>query len=352
MPPELLNLEQALTGSELLTYAGNLPAPQNYLADLLFPSRETSELTVDVIREASRLPVMAQIGELGTQAEYGSREGAVASKIQIPKIQRARAMDEKLVRLLLQEGLRPNEFAEIRRTQLDDVSYTVDAIRARKEWIAMQAISTGAVTYAEGGVQFAVDFGFTSAQKPVLTGQDLWSDTVNSKPLEDLYAWTSAAADRGILLTRAMTSRQIITHLRQNLSIRQAYHGKETAPNLKLSELNELMAAENLPLIAEYDTVARVEGRAAVNGRPSFSNVRMMPQNRFVLLPDGPLGDYLWAQTTEEMMSEIEAAETAEDGIYVFRKLNEHPIRVETIGVNLAFPAFGYNDAVVAATVI
>ena len=131
MPPELLNLEQALTGSELLTYAGNLPAPQNYLADLLFPSRETSELTVDVIREASRLPVMAQIGELGTQAEYGSREGAVASKIQIPKIQRARGMDEKLVRLLLQEGLRPNEFAEIRHTQLTLFELEKNGLRCR-----------------------------------------------------------------------------------------------------------------------------------------------------------------------------------------------------------------------------
>lgn len=352
MPPELMNLEQALTDTELLTYGRNLATPQNYVADLLFPSRETSELTVDVIREASRLPVMAQIGELGTQTEYGSREGGVVSRIEIPKIQRGRAMDEKLVRLLLQDGLRQNEYAEIRRTQLDDISYSVDAIRARREWIAMQAISTGAVAYAEGGVQLNVDFGFTNDQKPVLSGQDLWSDTANSKPLDDLREWTAAAADRGILLTRAMASRQVISYLQQNASVRQAYHGSATAPNLNAAQLAELMDSENLPRIAQYDTVARVENRASSNGRPTFSSVRMMPQNRFVLLPDGPLGDYLWAQTTEEMMSEIEAAERAENGIFVFRKINEHPIRVETIGVNLAFPAFGYNDAVVAATVI
>ncbi|MDG5470517.1 hypothetical protein P6709_02070 [Jeotgalibacillus sp. ET6] len=125
MPPELLNLEQALSAPELLTYSNNLVTPNNYLAELFSPPQETSELTVDVIREGSRLPVMAQIAELGTQVAYGSREGMTGQRISIPKIQRGRSMDEKYVRLLLQNGLRSNEFAEIRRTQLDDAAYAV-----------------------------------------------------------------------------------------------------------------------------------------------------------------------------------------------------------------------------------
>ncbi|MFE5278925.1 major capsid protein, partial [Bacillus cereus] len=164
MPPELLSLEQALSGEELIVYSRNLATPNTYLHDLLFPARETSELTVDVIREGSRLPVMAQIAELGTQVEYGSREGMIGQRIEIPKIQRGRAMDEKLVRLLLQAnqgGLRPSEVAELRRTQLSDADYAVDAIKARKEWIAMQAVTTGVVTYAEDDVQISVDFGYT-----------------------------------------------------------------------------------------------------------------------------------------------------------------------------------------------
>ena len=352
--PELLNLEQALTGQELLVYSRNLATPQNYLSDLFFPSRETSELTVDVIREGSSLPVMAQIAELGTQVEYGSREGATGDRVSIPKIQRGRAMDEKLVRLLLESGLRSSEFSEIRRKQFDDASYAVGGIRARREWIAMQAISTGGVTYAEGGVQLNVDFGFTADQKPVLTGADAWTDVSASTPLDDIQLWKTKAAEKGVLLTRAMTSTKIISLLKQNDSIRKAFHGAATpsAPQLNEEQLNTVLQANGLPALVAYDVVARTENKALTNGRVTFATNRMMPEDRFILLPDGALGDYLWAKTTEEMMNEIEAEQAAESGIFVFRKVNEHPVRVETIGVNLSFPVIGQPDSIVAATVL
>jgi hypothetical protein len=356
MPVELLGLEQALSNEELLVYARNLATPQTYLHDLLFPARETSELTVDVVREGSRLPVMAQIAELGTQVEYGSREGMTGDRISIPKIQRGRAMDEKLVRLLLQGQLRNNEYAEIRRTQLNDADYAIDAIKARKEWIAMQAVATGKVTYSEGGVQFDVDFGYGSDQKPTLSGTDLWSDTTNSNPLDDIMQWVNTFGDKGINLSRSLASRQVISYLLQNKNIRIAYHGDPSGaanpPQLNKAQLDALFESQGLPKIVAYDTQARVENKALSSNKLSFSNVRMAPQNRFVMLPDGPLGHYLWAETTEEMMGDIQAEKTDSNGIYVFRKVNEHPIRVETIGVNLAFPAFGLNDSVVSASVL
>ncbi|MCU9614088.1 major capsid protein [Caldibacillus lycopersici] len=359
MPVELLSLEQALSGEELLVYSRNLATPQTFLHELLFPARETSELTVDVVREGSRLPVMAQIAELGTEVEYGSREGMSGQRISIPKIQRGRAMDEKLVRLLLQAsngGLRAAEISELRRTQFDDATYAIDAIKARKEWIALQAISTGKVAYTESGVQFTVDFGYTEDQRPVLSGTDKWSDTVNSNPIDDIQTWSGKMADKGIGLTRALASRQIISYLLQNLNIRRQYFGNPSGsaqpPQLNQAQLNEVFASLGLPKIAQYDTQARIENKALVNGKLSFSTIRMAPQDRFIMLPDGPLGHYLWAETTEEMMSDIQAEKTDSNGIFVFRKINEHPVRVETIGVNLAFPSFGFNDSVVSASVL
>ncbi|MOA24247.1 hypothetical protein D3C78_1449200 [compost metagenome] len=68
-----LTLEEALTGEDLLIYSRNLTVDNTYLHPVLFPPRETDELTVDVIKDSgSKLPVMAQIAELGTEVEYGS----------------------------------------------------------------------------------------------------------------------------------------------------------------------------------------------------------------------------------------------------------------------------------------
>jgi hypothetical protein len=356
---DVLSLEEALSQEDLLVYSRNLALPNNYVHELLFPSRQVNELTVDVVKNETRLPVMAQIAELGTEAQYGSREGAKGDRISIPKIQRARWMDEKLIRTLLTGQVRRDEFEEIRRTQFDDARYLVDGIRARKEWIAMQALAFGTVSYTEGGVQLSVDFSYTAEQKPALSGTDLWSDTVNSNPLDDIQTWFNTFADKGILLTRALTSRKVLGYLLQNLTLRKAYFGDPSGsanpPQLNKSQLDTMFDSMDLPRIVTYDTQARTEDKALTNNQVNFTTSRFTPQNRFMMVPEGALGEYLWATTTEEMAAgelNIEA-EMKDAGVYVFRDVkNVHPIQVRTIGVALAFPSFAWNDSVVSATVI
>lgn len=359
--PINMTLEEALSGEDLLVYSRNLSIQNDYLHPLLFPARETSELTVDVIKnESPRLPVMAQIAELGTEVEYGSREGLKGDRIEIPKIQRGRYMDEKLVRMLLQAsqstGLRQEERNQLRNEQLNDAQYAVDAIRARREWIVMQAVSTGKVIYSEGNVRVNVDWGYTEAQKPVLAGTDKWSDVANSNPIEDIQRWIDEWADKGIRLTRALTSRKISSLLLQNLNIRRQFFGNPSGsaqpPQLNLAQLNAVFDTLELPRIATYDTQVRTEDRALTGGKLSLTTLRMVAQDKFILLPEGPLGNYLWAKTTEEMMSEIDAVQTGDMGIYVFRDVTKNPIRLRTAGVALSFPAFAWSDSVVSATVI
>lgn len=359
--PIEMTLEEALSGEDLLIYSRNLEVNNNYLHPLLFPPEETDELTVDVIRNSgSSLPVMAQIAELGTEVQYGSREGLTGDRVNIPKIQRGRAMDEKLVRMALQAsqsyGLRDAERNKLRTEQLNDAQYAVDAIRARREWIAMTAVWQGEVHYAEDNVRVDVSWGYTPEQKPVLTGTDKWDDVVNSNPLDDIQEWVDAFSDKGIKLTRAMTSKKIITLLRRNLSIRKHYHGDPSGsaqpPQLTRAQLQSVFDELEFPALIAYDTQARTEDRKLNNGKLNFTTVRMLPQNRFVMLPDGPLGNYLWAKTTEEMMSEIEAVQTGDMGIYVFRDWTKNPIRLRTAGVALSFPAFAWANSVVSATVL
>ncbi len=360
MVDEFSLLEEALTEEELVVYANNLVVSSEYWQNILFPPRQTDELKIDIIKGSSRLPVMAQIADLGTETKYGSREGVKGDQVSIPKIQRGRWMDEKLVRLLLMasqsSGLRKQEINRIIREQLDDVKYAVESIRARKEWIAMQAVSLGAVTYAEDNVKISVDYGYVSDQKPVLLTTARWSDLENSTPITDMQTWYNYQKGRGVILTRAFTTQAIISFLLNNLSMRRFFFGNPTGtavpPQLDNSQLDSITDRLKLPRIVANDTQARTENESLTSGKLAFTTVRMTPTDKFVMLPEGPLGNYFWAESTESMISGIEAEGSAENGIFVFRAMDKHPVRIRTIGVNLAFPSFPYADSVISATVL
>ncbi len=360
--PMDLTLEQALTSSDLLVYSRNLATDTEYLHPLLFPPKETSELTVDVLRsESNNIPVMAKIAELGTEVEYASREGLSGTRVEIPKIQLGRYLDERLVRLALQAsgdfGLRPQEINQLRNKQFDDAGFVVDAIRARREWVAMKLVATGAVKYVEGDVMVDVDYGYTVDQKPVLTGTDKWSDLDNSTPLMDIQTWVGKMRDLGIVVSRALTSTKVLSLLLQNKSIRLQYHGNPSGsanpPQLNRTQLNSVLTDLGLPRIAVNDKMLRSEDRTLTNNRVTYNTARTFEDSRFILMPEGPLGNYLWAQTTEEMIAaDIPAVRTGDMGLYVFRDVTKNPIRVRTAGVALNFPAFGFADSIVSATVI
>lgn len=54
---------------------------------------------------------------------------------------------------------------------------------------AASALNTGTVSCVGEGINVQVDFGMPAAHKVTLTGTDLWTDTTNSNPLDDLVDW-------------------------------------------------------------------------------------------------------------------------------------------------------------------
>jgi hypothetical protein len=64
-----------------------------------------------------------------------------------------------------------------------------EIITRREEWMAAQLLQTGQVDIIGDGVNETIDFGMDASHIITLSGTDLWSDTTNATPLEDLRAW-------------------------------------------------------------------------------------------------------------------------------------------------------------------
>jgi hypothetical protein len=70
-----------------------------------------------------------------------------------------------------------------------DLAELDEMITRREEWMAAQAVQTGKVAIVGDGVNGEVDFNFDTNHLVTLSGNDLWSDTTNSTPIEDLEDW-------------------------------------------------------------------------------------------------------------------------------------------------------------------
>ena len=75
-----------------------------------------------------------------------------------------------------------------------------DDITRREEWMASQALFTGAVIVQGDGVDTSIDFQMSGTHKITLTGTDLWNDTTNSDPGADIRSWAELnAKDSGVV---------------------------------------------------------------------------------------------------------------------------------------------------------
>lgn len=73
------------------------------------------------------------------------------------------------------------------------------------------ALNTGTITISESGVSRVVDFDMPASHKIILSGTDLWTDTVNSDPIADIKAWKRIAAkDSGMTIDAMVFGNDVV----------------------------------------------------------------------------------------------------------------------------------------------
>jgi hypothetical protein len=82
----------------------------------------------------------------------------------------------------------------------------MNRIIRREEWMAAQALTTGAVLVEGDGVKRTVDFGMLNTHKVILANNDLWSNAL-SDPIGRLNTWgTLILDDSGLTMDKVVMS--------------------------------------------------------------------------------------------------------------------------------------------------
>jgi len=86
----------------------------------------------------------------------------------------------------------------IEKQQERDITQLKERLERYKEYYLIKALTNGGIVeYKGGGVDYAYDFNFPTANIVTLTSTNKWDDHANSKPLDDIQDWILQATKTG-----------------------------------------------------------------------------------------------------------------------------------------------------------
>lgn len=330
---------------EVLTYMMNRQYPALFL-EQLFPKIKRDGLEFDMIKGASRTPVIANIHAFDTEAEIGSRE-ASKQALELAYVKKKMQIKEKdLYALKRPRDAREQQY--LMSLVYNDIDFMVAGLDARAEQMRGEAVATGKVTMVDekGNPMGTIDYGVPAANKQALSGTSMWSDPA-SDPLNDLLRWATALNGAGV---RALTSTAVLQTLLRHPKVLAAIYGSNSGRVLSVSEFNAWLQQQQLPTIAVYD-----RGYDKINLNGTKSRVRYFPNNAFVMFSDGALGETIYGPTPEELrLIDDPSVQDSQVGYYhaMVYESNLDPVGTWKKVSGVFLPSFPAADEVFQATVI
>lgn len=242
-----------------------------------------------------------------------------------------------------------------------------DAMRRRKldnrlEWLVMQSIETGGITYNDGKIKFTVSYGRPAGQQNAAPASGLWN-TTTFDPIGDINAMNETMFNTyGVRLTRAITSRRVLNTIWKSDRFKAltglVVGGTPSSP----IDMNYLMpgwsqdaavqAVQNATGVTftVYDSVYRTRPV----GSTTFTNNRFLSDNKIYFLPDeAALGEI---DDTDvgfaAMLTSPHPEGNWSSGYYEWEDETRDPwMHVRGTGIK-AFPIFPYMEYTYTMTVL
>lgn len=330
-----------MQSSELTAYWEELTQDEApYPGEELFPDDKKRGISLKWIKGSKGLPVVLKTSAFDAHAVPRPRIGFEKLTADMPFFKESTYIDEELrqeLNMVLETGNQAY-IDSVMNKVFDDEIRLLRGARASRERMRIMALTTGIVSMAANGQNFAFDYGVTHKGNVAKS----WSDRTNSDPLEDMrVAKEEIQDDTGATITRAMCDGKTWRDLRNNVHIKKAIFvltdGVGTVSDARLHDyiMDEL----------EIDVVVNDKRYKDENG----DTLRFMPEHTFVMFPDGDLGRTWFGTTPSEsdlMASQVANVSITDTGVAVTTVQHTDPVQVETIVSMICLPSFEAADQV------
>ena len=315
---------------------------QPLLGETLFPKKKRLGTKIEWIKGANNQPVALRTSSYDAKAIRRDRKGVDQFKTTMPFFKESKYIDEELRQEL--NNLMAANNAEVTNAILtnifDDEAELIDASEISLERMRMEALTTGTITLSDNAQSYDYDFGLDSSTQ-LINVTTSWSDP-SADIIGDIVNQVEAAKARGITITRAVCNASVAKYFRTNTAIKNAVYvfANGTVP-VTTARAIDYIYNETGVRIYVYDNVYVTE---------NDSVVKYIPNDTFVMFPEGTLGNTNMGTTPEEsdLRNNLNAdVAIVNGGVAVTTSQIVDPVNVETKVSMVAFPSFEQADKVV-----
>lgn len=313
-----------------------------YPCEELFPDDKKRGLDLKWIKGSKGLPVVLKTSAFDVFAVPRPRIGFEKLTAEMPYFKESTYIDEELrqeLNVVLETGNQAY-IDSVMNKIFDDETQLLRGAAASRERMRMMALTTGVVTMANNGQAFTYDYGIPAGHKSEVTTS--WSDHTNSDPLEDIrVAKEKIQDDTGVVPTRAMCSGKTWRDIRNNDNIKKSiFVLSNGAGTVSDRQLRQYIQDE-----LELTVVVNDKRYNDENGQ----STKYMPDDTFVLFPEGDLGKTWFGTTPAEsdlMSASVANVSITDTGVAVTTVQKADPVNVETIVSMICLPSFEAADQV------
>lgn len=287
------NVLDTIKLEERLKFSQNFNIQRPGVLDTIFPDTKTQYWKAEYYRlmAGQRLPEVAFVHALDTEAEIGSRPGFEKVLTEKLFIKRKINQSERLQEAI-ENGVPDND--ALTNFVFDDAANLFEAVLARANVMKGQFLATGQLKIKENNVDMTIDYGVPASAKVTLTD---WSKP-DADIMGDIQKMVALAEDNGYVVNKALTSLKMINYMRNNTAMQTAVLGAANKRLLTKQELANLLMQEYGITVDRCDDKFRYR---KANG--TLATGRYFKEDVFTLYdaePNGSFGTGLWGPTPEE----------------------------------------------------